>query len=286
MPTTPNMGLILPTVSVTPGPTYATENNQAFTDIDEHDHTAGKGVPVPSEGISITSDLPFGSQNATLLRSARFVNNGSVLALPTDLGCVYEKGGDLYYNNAAGTPVQITLGSTVYNPGATPPDNVTLEISGGFLRVKGLGISTAELGAGSVTNDKLAPMNINYSGSSGTFSTGSTTFVDALSASLTMTNQNRGVMVSLQQDGTSGTPLRAYSDGIITIQFQRIGTGTTVIQELTSDFSVNPEGIVGPMFFMDIPAVAGVSRTYKVRIKRTGGTFANLYYAKLVVTEI
>lgn len=40
------MGLLLPTVSVTPGPTYATMNNTAFTTIDSHTHAPGFGAPV------------------------------------------------------------------------------------------------------------------------------------------------------------------------------------------------------------------------------------------------
>jgi hypothetical protein len=33
------------------------------------------------------------------------------LALPADLGCLYVKSGDLYYNNGSGTPIQITIGA-------------------------------------------------------------------------------------------------------------------------------------------------------------------------------
>jgi hypothetical protein len=108
--TTPYMGLVLPTVGVTAGPLWANEQNAAYSAIDSHNHTAGQGVPIPSAGIAINSDLAYNTNNATLLRSCRFVN-GSVLAGVADLTCVYASGGNLYYNNASGQQVQITSGA-------------------------------------------------------------------------------------------------------------------------------------------------------------------------------
>lgn len=102
------MGLTIPTVSVTPGPDYANEVNADLGLIAEHDHTDGNGVPVPAAGLNINADLPFGSNNATGLRSVRFTNNGSPLAGGTDAGCAYESGGDLWYNDGEGNQIQIT----------------------------------------------------------------------------------------------------------------------------------------------------------------------------------
>jgi hypothetical protein len=47
---TANMNLSLPTVSVTIGPTWATQLNTALETVDVHDHTSGKGVQVPLPG--------------------------------------------------------------------------------------------------------------------------------------------------------------------------------------------------------------------------------------------
>jgi len=113
MPVTPNMQLLLPIPTITPGPTYASENNDAFDLVDSHDHTTNKGVPVPSNGININNDLPFNDFNATDLRSAQLHNNSSPLSLPGDITCVYVSAGDLYYNNAIGQQVQITLGASL-----------------------------------------------------------------------------------------------------------------------------------------------------------------------------
>jgi hypothetical protein len=111
MPPTPNMGLALPTVGITLGPTWASEVNAAFTVIDAHNHTTGNGVPIPTNGVSVNADFPFNSFNATLLRSTRYVNQGSPLGLAADLGCLYVSGGNLWYNNTAGQQVQITQGA-------------------------------------------------------------------------------------------------------------------------------------------------------------------------------
>lgn len=113
MSTTPYMSLVLPTPTVTIGPAYATQNNTAFTAIDSHNHTSGQGIAIPSAGILLNADLPFNSNNATLLRSTRFVSQGSVLSLPADITCLYAVAGNLYYNNASGQQIQLTAGAAL-----------------------------------------------------------------------------------------------------------------------------------------------------------------------------
>lgn len=113
MSTTPNMLLLLPIPTITPGPTYASEEVTAFTTIDAHDHTTGKGVPVPTLGLNINNDLTFNDYNATTLRSTQYEIQSAVLSLPTDLTCIYSVAGNLYWNNQIGQPVQITSGATI-----------------------------------------------------------------------------------------------------------------------------------------------------------------------------
>jgi len=113
MSTTPYMGLVLPTPTVTPGPTYATQNNTAFGTIDSHDHSSGKGVQVRTAGLAIDADLTMGNYNLTNVRATRMTNNGSALSLPADLTCLYAAGGNLYYNNATGQQIQITAGGAL-----------------------------------------------------------------------------------------------------------------------------------------------------------------------------
>lgn len=110
---TPQMNMVLPAVGVTPGPTWATQLNTAMNVVDDHDHTTGKGKKVPTAGLNINADLTFLGNNATALKSCRMQDNGSPLAGPSDLRAVYSSGGDLYWNNASGTPVKITSGGSL-----------------------------------------------------------------------------------------------------------------------------------------------------------------------------
>ena len=114
-----NMNLPIPGVGVTDGPTYASDVNTCLTLIDSHDHSSGFGVQITPAGLDINSDLSFGSNNATTLRSARFSSQNSALALATDLNCVYVISGNLYYNNNSGTSVQITNGSSLAGAAGT-----------------------------------------------------------------------------------------------------------------------------------------------------------------------
>jgi len=119
MPTTnpsPNMGLPIPAVGVDPGPQWAVDINSCLTLLDQHNHTPGSGVQIPTAGISVNSDFPFNDYNLTTIRSARFQAQGSPLSLPADLGCLYVSGADLYYNDTSGNQVRITQSGSVVGP--------------------------------------------------------------------------------------------------------------------------------------------------------------------------
>ncbi len=113
--TTTYMALSLPTVSVTPGPTYASLNNTAFDAIDAHDHTTGKGVPVPSSGININATLEFNDQGASEITFLAFTSGSA----PSSTKAIYvNSSNDLYYKNASGTAVQLTDGASIASVGS------------------------------------------------------------------------------------------------------------------------------------------------------------------------
>ena len=112
MAVTPNMSMIIPTVSVTLGPTYATQVNSAFDLVDAHDHTSGKGTRIPTAGLNINTDLTFGGYSATTLKTTSYQSQGGALGVGTT-NAVYSVGGDLYWNNGAGTAVKITNGAGI-----------------------------------------------------------------------------------------------------------------------------------------------------------------------------
>jgi hypothetical protein len=110
---TPNMNLNLAIVGTTPGPQWALDVNNAFDQVDAHDHSPGYGVQITPTGLNINSNLAFNSNNAINLRSTRFDAQPSPLALVTDIGALYVSGIDLYYNDLSGNQVRMTQGGNV-----------------------------------------------------------------------------------------------------------------------------------------------------------------------------
>ena len=109
---TPNMDLVRPEVGVDQDPTWGTLDNAAFLVVDSHDHTDGKGVLIPTAGIDLDADLTLNQFNLTDTRSVSFRNGVAVLPAG-DINAIYVKSGDLWYNDADGTAVQITDGAAL-----------------------------------------------------------------------------------------------------------------------------------------------------------------------------
>ncbi len=117
--TSPNMSLSIPSVGIDPGPDWADNLNASLTILDQHSHLAGSGVLITSQAININADLPFNSNNLTTARSIRFFSQTSPLSGGGDLGCLYESGVDLYYNDGNGAQIRITQsGGVVGSPGS------------------------------------------------------------------------------------------------------------------------------------------------------------------------
>lgn len=116
---TPNMNLDLPTVSVTLGPTWATEINEALEVIDLHDHSSGKGARVPTSGLNINADLEFNNYRASELFSSQYESNSSALTGSANANSVSVTSGNLYFTNNSGVAIQITSGgSLATSPGS------------------------------------------------------------------------------------------------------------------------------------------------------------------------
>ena len=111
--TTTNMSLILPSVLVDVGPTYATLIDNALVSIDSHNHSTGQGAKITPAGLNISSDLTFAQNNATNLRTLRFYPNTTISLGVNDKGCLYELNNELYYVDGAGNNVQVTSGGSV-----------------------------------------------------------------------------------------------------------------------------------------------------------------------------
>jgi hypothetical protein len=103
------MSLIIPTVGVDVGPTYAFEINQSLNLIDQHDHSPGKGMPISSEGITIVSDINMNGYGFTNLKSVTL----SVQTSNSTPATVFVKGVDLYYTDVNGSEIRLTKDSGV-----------------------------------------------------------------------------------------------------------------------------------------------------------------------------
>lgn len=149
--TTANMGLTLPDVSVTPGPTWASQINSDLTLIDQHNHTAGFGARIPTDGLLINAELKFNqtTPNGIPVTGLSRVGLLSPQTPPVATGVYSDASGDLYYDNAAGIPVQITVGNSIAGAtgsitGMTPESSASFDGgTGAFIWQKDAGASEA-----------------------------------------------------------------------------------------------------------------------------------------------
>lgn len=117
--TTTYMSMPSPIPTQQVGPEWAYDISACLNIVDQHNHSAGQGQQIQPNGMNINDDLPFNSNNATLLRTLRFDPQASTItnAAP-DVGALYVVGNELYYNDVTGgNQIQITTNGNV-NAGA------------------------------------------------------------------------------------------------------------------------------------------------------------------------
>lgn len=114
--TTP-MNLVLPVPTVTLGPLWASELNTALEVIESHNHAPGSGSSISFTGLGADSDLSFLGNttyyNATDMRMLRLSDQTALTPGALDLRGVYSKSGELFYVDAVGNEVQITVNGQV-----------------------------------------------------------------------------------------------------------------------------------------------------------------------------
>lgn len=116
MANTPNMDILLPTVSFTQGALWASEVNEALQTIDAHDHSDGKGVPITPAGMTINDDLNFDNNQIQNAKSVGMFTKAA--ADITHLGSMQVVGGNVWFVNTAGAAIQLTSGSSVISTGS------------------------------------------------------------------------------------------------------------------------------------------------------------------------
>jgi microcystin-dependent protein len=191
------MNLTLPTPSVTEGPDYAEQLNTALEVVDEHDHSAGKGTPIPTAGIEIDADLDFDDNKLTAVQAVNFEDQDANLSA-ANVQSLHTVDGDLWFNNSSGTPVQITQGSSIASASSPlVPSGVIWPYGGssaptGFLMCNGDAVSRttyadlfAAIGTTFGTGDGSTTFNL--PDARGRTAIGAGTYTDSVSGSITRT---------------------------------------------------------------------------------------------------
>lgn len=142
------MGFPISTIGVDSGLDWETNINAALTAIDSHNHSPGQGQQVQPNGLNISSDLTFQSNNATSLRAARFTPQDSEIPNSgDDVGELYVSGNELYYNDVTGgNQVQLTSNGAVNATSSGISDGTaSAAFSAGVLVVKSTSTSGANI---------------------------------------------------------------------------------------------------------------------------------------------
>jgi microcystin-dependent protein len=85
--------------------------NEGFQTIDVHDHSPGRGVPIPTSSLVVVGDLALEGNSVTGLKKLTLNDQGSALFGTLNQLSINTASGNLYWTNGAGTAVQITDGA-------------------------------------------------------------------------------------------------------------------------------------------------------------------------------
>jgi hypothetical protein len=105
---TPNMGLSEPQVGGTIPPTSPAWGyllNSNWSTVDQHNHTPGYGVLIPTAGLNIDTNLNFQGNSAIDVNTFAFA--AAVVGTPQTLS-TYTNGTDLFFKDASGNLIQLT----------------------------------------------------------------------------------------------------------------------------------------------------------------------------------
>lgn len=85
--------------------------NAALLLLEEHDHTSGNGVQIPSSGLDIDADLTFAGNAATNVKALSFAGVSSYTVAKSFF--VDSDDNELYYRTNGGTNIQVTNGAAL-----------------------------------------------------------------------------------------------------------------------------------------------------------------------------
>ncbi len=201
----------VPTVSECPSPDWATDLNACLSVLDGHTHNPGQGVQITPSGMLINTDFPINGNNVTTIRSLRMTSQGAVLALVTDLGCLFNVLGDLYYNDGSGNHIRITQSGSVSGSAGTitglPSGTASASFSGGTFTFVAATNTPAAMAVGpvSIGNSSLASKTVTLAPDVSIAANYSITFPAALPAALRYVTLDNTGALSFNSVGSTGT---------------------------------------------------------------------------------
>lgn len=165
----------------------------------------------------------------------------------------------------------VTLDTSGNFAAVTNIDNITLQNSSNVLSIKNLGVDTAQIADGAVTNVKRAALGEQISSGTGTFSSGSSSYIDVTNLTVTLTTTGRPVFIGIMSDGTvTPADVRVTANGANTdagIQFVRDASAAVWQQDISCASASGTQKYPASSFWtIDSGASAG-SHTYKVQGK-------------------
>ena len=145
------MNLSLPSPTVTDGPEWAEQLNDALEVVDDHDHSSGKGKKVTPAGFDVNDDLDVQEHALLNVDKVNLVNQDSALSGVSNACTVSFANGNFYITNSGGIPVQVTDGTQVVStvvipssplmPAGTVLDYAGITVPPGFLAADGSAVS-------------------------------------------------------------------------------------------------------------------------------------------------
>jgi len=266
--TTANMGLSVPSVNDTD---YPTSISDSFNAIDDHDHSSGNGVQIPSAGIL---DGAVGS--------SKLATNAVTTIKITDGNVTEAKIATSAVTTTKIADANVTEGKIAANAVTTT-------------KIADSNVTTAKIADANVTAAKLAGVNFNQTGGTGTYTTSSAT--PALVLSMTTSIYGRQVFFGLESNGGSpafvkfslGTGTSAsISSGQITLKVD----GSTVSDHYFGGATDHGLGIASLVvlpcssFFALARGLAPGSHTFELYASVSAGCSLTIENVRIFISEI
>jgi len=251
---TPNMGLLVPSVN---DADYPTSVSDSFDSIDDHDHSSGAGVQIPTGGIT---NLAVTTGKISDLA----VTTGKI----NDLAVTTAKIADSNITTAKIADANVTEGKLASNA-----------------------VTTAKIADSNVTPAKLSAANSNQGASTGGYVTTNTSYTTA--ATVTITPRGRALILMLEPDAvgaaeiivegaglTSRASIVMLKDGSPIGEWKFGGAATVGVSQV----SVPASAII---MTDRVPGTSSVTYTVQAKIDAgSGSTSMAILNARLAAIEI